>query len=124
MIGAPISHSETGEALAARYLGRMAKTTRDRIDASRHKEFVGSQLALARTALGFSQAALARRYGMKGNKLNQWERGLYYPEPWFMKQFCDDYGFTLDWFYRGLKAGVSSERADDLRRVEAERTEA
>ena len=108
--------------MVARYLRAMAKTARARLNASNHKEFVGTQLAIARTSLGFSQAALARKYDMKPNKLNQWERGLYYPEPWFMKQFCDDFGFTMDWFFRGMKAGVSAERADDLRRVEEERT--
>lgn len=120
-----VRQTEWGETGVLGYFQGMAKSVQDRVVASSHKEFVGDQLRLAREALGLSQAALARQYGMKAsNKLNQWERGLYYPEPWFMKRLCDDYGFTMDWFYRGMKAGVSAERAADLRRVEGERTEA
>jgi len=105
------------------YLVAMAKTARDKIKASEHKEFVGRHLMLAREAVGLTQARLARAYGMEPNKLNQWERGLYYPEPWFLSRLCDDYGFTTDWFYRGVMAGVSAERADDLRRAAEEKTE-
>ena len=53
------------------------------------------------------------------NRLNQWERGLYYPDPWFLKNVADDWGFTMDYFYRGARGGVSDERAADLRRAAA-----
>jgi transcriptional regulator with XRE-family HTH domain len=76
----------------------------DRIQASQHKVLVGHQLMLAREAVGLTQAKMARAYGMSPNKLNQWEHGLYYPEPLFLKSLCDDYGFTTDWFYRGVRA--------------------
>jgi transcriptional regulator with XRE-family HTH domain len=96
----------------------MRKSTGDKLIASQHKEFVGRQLMLAREALGLTQTALAREYAMKApNRLNQWEKGLYYPDPWFLRMFCEDYGFTTDYFYRGVRSGVSAERADDLRRV-------
>lgn len=118
-------HSESPEAVAARYVSAMPKTPDQQLTVSLHKEFVGRQLMLAREALGMTHAALAREYGMKAsNRLNQWEAGHYYPDPWFLKQLCDDKGFTMDWFYRGLKAGVSDARAADLRRVEAGMSEA
>lgn len=90
--------------------------------ASALKVRVGRNLALAREALGRTQSQLAREYadfGITPPKLNQWEAGLHYPDPFFLAQLCDDYGFTMDWFYRGLKAGVSVERAADLRQAEA-----
>jgi transcriptional regulator with XRE-family HTH domain len=109
--------------LTIHYLAGVRKTPGDRVRSSQYKEFIGHQLMLAREAVGLTQAKMARKYEMSPNKLNQWERGLYYPDPWFLKSFCNDYGFTTDWFYRGLKGGVSSERADDLRRAEEEKSE-
>lgn len=94
----------------------------ERMKKADHKAFVGANLALARTAIGASLTAWTRRYGL-GNgpaRLSQWEKGLYYPDPWFLKQLCDDYGFTMDWFYRGIRAGVSAELADGLRQAEAD----
>lgn len=97
----------------------MAKTSESRITAATHKEAIGQNLILAREALKMKQVDLARELGIASNKLNQWEQGLYYPDPWLLKKLCDDHGFTMDWFYRGVRAGVSAERAADLRRVEA-----
>ena len=85
-----------------------------------HKSFVGSQLKIAREALGIPGSELMRRYGFPpGGKLTNWEKGDNYPSPWFLARLCSDYGFTIDWFYRGVLAGVSSELAENLRRGEA-----
>lgn len=98
----------------------MPKTDEQHAAAATHKEFVGTQLRLAREAMRLTQTKVSAAYHLgKSNKLNQWEAGRYYPDPYFLKRFCDDTGFTMDWFYRGLRAGVSSERVDDLRRAEA-----
>jgi DNA-binding transcriptional regulator YiaG len=101
-------------------LDAMAMSLEARTKRANHKEFVGQNLVDARKAVGLKQAQLARKLGITPNKLNQWEAGLYYPDPWLLKQLCEDYGFTMDWFYRRIRAGVSSERVDDLRRVEEE----
>lgn len=98
----------------------MAKTPEQRNIASTHKEFVGQNLAEARRAIGKKQIEMAAELGIAPNKLNQWESGLYYPDPWLLTRICDEYGFTMDWFYRRNRAGVAAGRADDLRRVEAE----
>jgi DNA-binding transcriptional regulator YiaG len=116
----PVSPPDYRNDAVLLYAAFMAKSIDQKLAASKHKQFVGQQLMLAREAIGHSQTSLAREYGMKApNKLNQWERGLYYPDPWFLKMFADDYGFTTDYFYRGVRAGVSAERADDLRRAAA-----
>lgn len=102
---------------------RMAKGEADRQAASALKHKVGARLALARESIGLTQSQLAKEYcriGVTPPKLNQWEGGKYYPEAFFLVCFCDDYGFTMDWFYRGTRAGVSSERADGLRRAQAD----
>jgi transcriptional regulator with XRE-family HTH domain len=87
--------------------------------ASDLKRNVGANLALARESLGRRQNAFARDYGIPANRWNQWEAGLYYPDPFVLVQICKDHGFTMDWFYRGVMAGVSVERAAGLRRVGA-----
>lgn len=102
------------------YLRRMAKTDGDKVAIEAHKEFVGHQIGLAIKALGTNQSKVASDYGLSGtNRLNQWIKGLYYPDPYFLKRFCDDTGFTTDFFYRGLRGGVSSARVDDLRAADA-----
>lgn len=98
----------------------MSRTTAARIATATYKEFVGQNLIDARKSLGWKQAKLARELGIATNKLNQWEKGLYYPDPWLIKKFCEDYGFTMDWFYRRIRAGVSAERVDGLKRVAEE----
>jgi len=90
-----------------------------KLEKDAHKRFVGEQLSYARSALGLGQAELGRKYGIAQNKLNQWEAGLYYPDPRFLAQFSQDYGWTMDYFYRGEMAAVSVARADDLRRAGA-----
>lgn len=86
-----------------------------------HKEFVGHNLMIAREALQATQAQWTRDYALgSASKINQWERGKYYPNPWFLIRLCADHGLTMDWFYRGQRAGVASSVAADLRRAEAE----
>ncbi len=102
----------------------MKRTEGQLVAATVHKEQVCTRLKMAREAVGIGQAKLARSYGVAPNKWNQWEKGLHYPAPHIIARFCDDYGFSADWFYRGILAGVSVERADDLRRVAAEKSAA
>lgn len=86
-----------------------------------HKRFVGQNLALARTALGATQADWTRDYNLGSpSKISQWEKGTNYPNPWILRRLCEDYGLTMDWFYRGVRAGVSADLAANLRRVEQE----
>jgi DNA-binding transcriptional regulator YiaG len=74
-----------------------------------HKRFVGNNLRLAIEAVETSQAAFARRMGLSSTtKLGNWLRGDNYPDPAFLARVCEEYGLTMDWFYRAQKAGVAS----------------
>lgn len=87
-----------------------------------HRRMVGENLRLAREAVGKRQVDWVRDYGLRSSgRLGNWEAGDHYPPPMFLVQLCEDYGFTTDFFYRGQMAGVSASRADDLRRVEADK---
>ena len=99
----------------ANSIGDVAKTFEQLVIASDHKAEVGKNLRLARESLGISQAKMARNYGFAANRLNQWEAGIYYPDPYFLSSFCRDFGFSMDWFYRGQMGAVSASRVDDLR---------
>lgn len=122
--GSQIRHSERTGGPCQTIIVAVAKTPEQQIAASDHKIQVGRNLALARESLGRKQAPFAREFGTAANKWNQWEAGIYYPDPRVLTRLCDDYGFTMDWFYRGKLAGVSDERAAGLRRVVGEKTAA
>src|SRR5882757_9853263 len=81
-------------------LGPVPKSPETRAALSTHKEFVGQNLTDARKAIRWSQAKLAKEWGIGQPRVNQWEAGLYYPDPWLLVKFCEDHGFTMDWFYR------------------------
>jgi len=80
-----------------------------------HKVFVGNNLRLAIDALGLSQAEFARRTQIATNKLHNYLRGDNYPDPLWLSRVCDEFGFTTDWFYRGVRAGVAAGVAEHLR---------
>jgi hypothetical protein len=80
-----------------------------------HKQFVGNNLRLAIEAVAKSQADFARRVGVSQTKLGNWLRGDHYPDPQVLVRACDEYGLTMDWFYRGLRSGVAADVAASLR---------
>jgi hypothetical protein len=87
-----------------------------------HKRFVGSHLRMAREAIGVSAAAWVREYQLvSAGKLTNWEKGANYPNAWFLTKLCVNHGFTMDWFYRGVPAGVSFELAGYLRAATEEK---
>ena len=85
------------------------------VPSDHHKAEVGRRLKLTIEALGLSQAEVARGFsGVTPSKLGNWLRGDNYPETHFVTQFCDRYGVTMDWIYRGVLAGASASVADAI----------
>jgi transcriptional regulator with XRE-family HTH domain len=82
-----------------------------------HKVEVANRLRLAIEAIGSSQIDVCRELNISPSKLGNWLRGDNYPDPWFVKQFCDRYGVTSDWIYRGLASGAASGVAGALWRA-------
>lgn len=83
-----------------------------------HKAEVGRRLRTAIEALGITQVAAAQIMEVSPSKLGNWVRGDHYPDPWSVALFCNRYGVSADWVYRGLVSGSSSVVADALWKAE------
>jgi transcriptional regulator with XRE-family HTH domain len=83
-----------------------------------HRAQVGRRLRAAIDILGLTQTDVAKTLGASPSKLGNWIRGDNYPSEWFVKQFCDRYGITTDWLYRGLVFGMDANLADALWKFE------
>lgn len=81
---------------------------------STHRRQTGSRLGIAIEALGKTQAEVCRALGVSPSKLGNWLRGDYYPDPYFVAQFCDRYGITADWIYRNQAGAVAGDVGDAL----------
>jgi transcriptional regulator with XRE-family HTH domain len=81
---------------------------------STHRRQTGSRLGVAIEALGKTQAEVCRTLGVSPSKLGNWIRGDYYPDPYFVAQFCDRYGITADWIYRNQAGAVAGDVGDAL----------
>ena len=79
-----------------------------------HKMNVGDRLRTSIEALNLSQAEVARAFGVSPSNLGNWLRGDAYPNPLFVKQFCDRYGVNADYLYRGEVSALPVKLADAL----------
>ena len=78
------------------------------------KSDVANRLRLALTVLDLKQADVAKLFSLDRTKLNHWITGDHFPSPPFLAELCDRYGLTMDWFYRGVTAGVRHDLAEAL----------
>lgn len=84
------------------------------ISEATHKVQVGRRLREAIEALETTQTAVGEALGVSQSKLGNWLRGDNYPAVWFVKRFCDRYGITTEWIYRGIVTGMRTDLADRL----------
>jgi transcriptional regulator with XRE-family HTH domain len=83
------------------------------MDSATHKVQVGQRLRIAIEAIPASQVSVSKALGVAPSKLGNWIRGDNYPDPWFIYQFCDRYGVTADWIYRGQVSGAMATNLAD-----------
>jgi len=77
------------------------------MEKSLHKQQVGERIAIIRTGLGMSQKAMADRYGMADkSQISNYERGLNYPDPFFVYQLWETEGITADFIYLGTSRNL------------------
>jgi hypothetical protein len=94
---------------------RATMSTYDSDSVRYHKAFVARKLSVARLALNARSCEWSASYGAPENNIANWISGRNYPDPLFLKQICDDTGLTMDWFYRGIMAGVQSALVEPLK---------
>ena len=85
---------------------------------------VGHRLRQAVEALGLRPSTVARSVGVSPQKLGNWMRGDHYPDEWFVFRFCNRYGVTADWLYRGVLPGAGRPAAGGSRVTAAAAPEA
>jgi transcriptional regulator with XRE-family HTH domain len=95
-----------------------SSATLPRMPDAHHKAHVGRRLRAAIDASDLTQAEVARVLATTPSKLGNWLRGDNYPSAWFVTQFCERYGVTTDWIYRGVVSGMDAGLADRLRNSE------
>ena len=89
------------------------------LTATEHREMVGRNIMLAREALGLRPTEFARRVQLKPPALWNMETGAAYPNPLTIVRMCEEFGFTADWFLRGLRAGLPHDLASKLQQAES-----
>lgn len=81
---------------------------------SEHRRQVGNRLLLAMEAVGAKPADVGRLLGISVQKIGNWTRGDNYPDEYLLTVFCDRYGVTMDYLYRGVLRGLDGTLADGL----------
>lgn len=86
-----------------------------------YKRRVGEWLRQAIEAQGVTQSHVARMFGVSPSKLGNWLRGDNFPDQYFIARFCNHFGVSADWIYRGQIGGMSGVAAERMwERTEAE----
>lgn len=68
---------------------------------------IGLRLRAAREAIDdLDQKPAAISVNVAPNTWNQWENGKRPADPFAMARFCNQYGVTMDWIYRGSMVGL------------------
>jgi transcriptional regulator with XRE-family HTH domain len=81
------------------------------------KHLTGLRLRAAREALGYNetrgrtQAAFYRVFGLSKARGNNWERGVSYVHPSFLKELHERFGITADWLILGRPDGLPARHA-------------
>lgn len=81
------------------------------------KRHIGERLKLTREALGLSQGEVCEALGIGQTRWSNWENGERFPAPDVMVNFCSEFGVTMDWIYRGDRAGLRFDLASKLRKM-------
>lgn len=70
-------------------------------------EDVGRRLRWSREIVAESQADVCRLLGLEDTTTwNKWEKGTRYPDVAVMARYCDLFGLTMDYLYRGRLKGI------------------
>lgn len=78
------------------------------------REHIGARIRLTRKALNITPTFVCSELGMRRSTWSMNEAGNSLPNPLDMIRFCDRFGASLDWIYRGKMNGLSHELASAI----------
>lgn len=81
---------------------------------------VCDRIAIAIETTGLSKKAFGERIGLTSPQVSNALSYRTAPKPWVIDKICAEFGFTTDYFYRGVKAGMRDPDLSD-KIAEAER---
>jgi len=87
------------------------------------REEIGQRLRLTRKALGLTPTAICSELGIRRSTWSMDEAGKALPNTFDMIRFCERYGASLDWIFRGRISGVSYDLATKIRQLTKEISE-
>jgi DNA-binding XRE family transcriptional regulator len=68
---------------------------------------VGRNLRLVREALGWTQQQMAEKFDLGDkSKVSNWERGLNYPDPYFVLHLWTKHRISADFIYLGERGSL------------------
>ncbi len=67
---------------------------------------IGARAGRVRKALGLSQVDLCKRLGFNPPTWNNFETGRRVLRYYMIVAFCDEFGVTMDWIFRGDPSGL------------------
>jgi len=70
---------------------------------------VGGRIKAIRLAFDWTQEDLAGKVGLTQPAINNWEKGSRVPKPLEGRRLCEATGVTMDFIYRGIRAGLPLE---------------
>ena len=91
---------------------------KSKVTNAEHLASVAQNLERAMEALGLTKSELARSMDITLQKLGNWMRGDNYPDPYKLTLFCERFGVTMDFIYRGKISGLQKDVADGLAKAE------
>jgi len=98
------------------------ETQKPPLPAGTSREDIGSRIRVTRKALGYSPTEVCSELGIRRSTWSMNEAGKSLPNPYDMIRFCERYGPSLDWIYRGKLTGVDHELATKITDLLKERT--
>lgn len=92
-------------------MSKKPKIVEGDLQASHFAPLIGERLSMVVAIVGVSQSAIGREIGVDQSTVTKWLKGQRVPSVYQMALFCETYGCSLDFIYRGSLVGVRQDLA-------------
>ena len=87
-------------------MSKRPKVAADDLLATQFTTSAGKRMQMIATVANLSQSEIARAVRVDQSTVNKWFAGTRLPSVYQMALFCEEYGASLDFIYRGSLSGV------------------